>query len=68
MSTDAWRARPMTVRTLELCERCNKLAEAVEKREHRSYWPTYAIAIKSCAPCFEAAKREAAAEYNVTIC
>lgn len=58
----------MTVRTLELCERCNKLAEAVEKREHKSYWPTYQISLKSCAPCFEAAKREASAEFNVTYC
>jgi len=68
VNIDAWRSRPMTVRTLELCERCNTLKEGVEKREHKSYWPTFEISLKSCLSCFESAKREAAAEFNVTYC
>ncbi|WP_152530567.1 hypothetical protein [Paraburkholderia dilworthii] len=68
MTTDQWRHRPMTIRVTELCDQCNKMAEGVEARTHKSYWPTFEIAMKSCAPCFEMAKREASAEYNVTIC
>lgn len=68
MGIDAWRNRPLTVRTFEHCDSCSTLKEGVETRTHKSYWPTYEISLKSCAPCFEAAKREAAAEFNVTIC
>jgi hypothetical protein len=68
VSTDAWRNRPLTVRVVEHCDRCNTLKEGVETRSHKSYWPTFEISLKSCAPCFETAKREAAAEFNVTYC
>jgi hypothetical protein len=68
MTSDAWRNRQMTVRTLEHCDGCNALKEGVEKRTHKSYWPTFEICLKSCAHCFEVAKREAATEFNVTIC
>lgn len=68
MSPDNWRRRPMVSRVLELCDKCQKLQEGVESREHKSFWPTYTLQLKSCEPCFEIAKRERAAEYNVTIC
>jgi hypothetical protein len=67
-TSDAWRNRPLTVRTLEHCDKCNALKEGVETRTHKSYWPTFEISVKSCEPCFAAAKREASAELNVTIC
>lgn len=68
MSDDNWRQRPTFSRVLELCDRCQKLREGVEKREHRSFWPIFTLSLKSCEACFEAAKREKAAEFNVTIC
>lgn len=67
-TSEAWRRRPMVVKVLEHCEHCNSLKEGVEKREHKSYWPHFTLTLKSCEPCFEVAKRERAAEYNVTIC
>jgi len=68
MSMTEFRNRPLEVKVFTYCDHCSTLKEGVEAREHRSYWPTIAINMKSCAPCFEKAKREASAEYNVTIC
>lgn len=53
----------MQVKVFDLCEPCGKLCEDVETREHTSYYPaSYKLKLKCCAPCFEAAKRNAAAE------
>lgn len=68
MPNEAWRRRPLEVKVFEHCARCNSLQEKVESRTHQSYWPTFTLTLKSCEPCFEIAKRERAAEYNVTIC
>jgi hypothetical protein len=62
MTSDAWRNRPMTVRTLELCDPCQKLREDVQIREANSYWPKYSLKLRCCAECFATAKRKAAAE------
>lgn len=67
-SSDNWRRRPLEVKVFEHCDRCQKLCEGVSARTHQSYWPTFTLTLKSCQPCFEIAKRERAAEYNVTIC
>jgi hypothetical protein len=62
MTTDQFRNRQMTVRTLELCDPCQKLREDVQVREANSYWPKYSLKLRSCSACFETAKRIAAAE------
>lgn len=62
MTTDQWRSRQMTVRTLEHRDGCNKLCDEVKEREARNYWPQWSIKLKSCASCFDVAKTKAAAE------
>jgi hypothetical protein len=59
---DTWRNRPLEVRVLTRCDECSTLKEKVERREHRSLWPTYFVSLMSCAGCFETAKQEAAAQ------
>jgi hypothetical protein len=61
---EAWRARPMEVRVLELCGHCDTLKEGVAKHEHKSYWPSYQVSMTSCPACFELAKSKARDEAN----
>ena len=49
MSLDAFRARPMVVRTLVRCDKCETLKDDVEKRSN--YWP-HVRETMCCAPCF----------------
>jgi hypothetical protein len=69
---DLWNARVPSVTTQEHCDSCGQLREGVEKREHSQYWPSFSISLKSCAPCFEAAKVKARAEaqesYSGVVC
>jgi len=59
---DAWRTRPLEVRTYEYCDGCSTLCEDVKQREAANYYPRWSITLKSCAGCFEAAKSKANAE------
>jgi hypothetical protein len=61
-TSDAWRNRPLTVRTLEHCDGCSTLKDDVKTREAANYYPRWSIKLKSCAGCFEAAKTKANAE------
>jgi hypothetical protein len=61
-TSDAWRNRPLTVRTLEHCDSCGTLKEDVKQREAANYYPRWSIKLKSCVGCFEAAKSKASAE------
>lgn len=62
---DAWNNRPMYVDVFELCDHCNQLVKAVQKR----FWSNYAwhaddvrtVDIKSCEPCFDKKVEEAKA-------
>jgi hypothetical protein len=66
---DAWRARTMSVRTLERCDHCSTLQEGVEHRTQKNYWPTWEVNLKSCPGCFEAAKKKAADDaYAGSVC
>jgi hypothetical protein len=49
MSLDAFRSRPMVVRTLVRCDRCETLKDDVEKRSN--YWP-HVRETMCCAHCF----------------
>ncbi|WP_158683494.1 hypothetical protein [Burkholderia sp. BE12] len=50
MTTDQFRNRPMTVRILTLCTRCNRLRDDVEKRTIFMYLASRTI--ESCNPCY----------------
>jgi len=56
---DAWNARKMVVTVTEHCDECGTLKPDVQKRSHTQYWPTVALTIKSCLPCFEVARKKA---------
>ncbi|NPT59054.1 hypothetical protein [Paraburkholderia elongata] len=62
MTDDQFRNRQMTVRVLDLCDECKTLREGVEARSCKSYWPSWSLSLASCEPCWESAKRTAAAE------
>jgi hypothetical protein len=46
---DAWRNRPLTVRTLLHCEKCKQLCEDVAQRSN--YWPR--VTATTCQSCFK---------------
>jgi hypothetical protein len=50
MSLDAWRSRPLTVRTLVRCDKCETLKTDVEKRSN--YWPSVKTTT-CCNGCFQ---------------
>jgi hypothetical protein len=61
-TSDAWRNRPLEVRTYEHCDGCGTLKEGVEMREAANYYPRWNVKLRSCAGCFEVAKSKANAE------
>jgi hypothetical protein len=61
-TSDTWRNRPLTVRTLERCDSCSTLKEDIKQREAANYYPRWSVSLKSCAGCFETAKAKAMAD------
>jgi hypothetical protein len=53
---DAWRSRPLTVRTLVRCDGCETLKTDVEKRSN--YWP-HVRETMCCGECFKTLIAEA---------
>lgn len=49
LTLDQWRQRPLTVRTLTRCDKCETLKDDVEVRSN--YWP-HVKPTPCCAPCF----------------
>lgn len=49
LTPDQFRSRPMQVRTLTRCDKCETLREDVQKRSN--YWP-HVSETMCCAPCF----------------
>jgi hypothetical protein len=60
MNLDAWRARPMTVRVLEICPVCETLAEGVQRRTFQVKWwlKKDETCCTACVPAVEAGLKD----------